>query len=328
MKESLLLPNENNGVKNSRPRRASEPLIPVNIKLQIMHRSSSLPNIEDIRPKSLNPDNIVNICTSEIEDTHAKDNTPKFVKKNKPTSVKKPVAKFELLNEEYWVDKIPRDQRRMVPRKMPPVRNLFFTKYTLREEKWYETELRNINELLASESNMTFYALPMHVQQIERSFNTNHYIFYQKEIEMYNQFFNLVESLIGTSSQYFFIVNRSKDMSAQSNYVWGIGKIESIQRQHNRIYLYITYYSLSNIGEYSIKYTARSTYSLDLHSSKLLVQKIKLSLECGKSIPVFEKHYVSILNLPCNGFHAMVSMQMVSMQMVSMQVVSMQVVSM
>lgn len=61
--------------------------------------------------------------------------------------------------------------------------------------------------------------------------------------------------------------------------------------------MYVSYYSLCDVGSCKIVCSSKIPNSVDLKPAKELVQRMKMYIENGLANPMYEKYYVSNPNL-------------------------------
>lgn len=176
------------------------------------------------------------------------------------------------------------------------MKGLFYNATKLIERSWRQIEIMNIDLILTSQANVVFYALPLARDLVFSSLETN-YIEYQHD--RFTKTIDLMESRVGKTSQYFFIVHRTRDMMHPEYIINGVGKVESLVRLTHITKVYISYYSLSSIGKKYVSFsndkTFFRTFSMDMYDAKLLLKEFRTKLEKLSCHPTFPKYYVSLL---------------------------------
>ena len=145
------------------------------------------------------------------------------------------------LPEENWVDSIPLEDRRKVPKIIPNVRNLFYNSKDLRKESWREIEIMNIDELLRSEGYNDMYAVWYSREVIEQSLNTNYLPFPTKPVnkqepstELDNFKLELVEWLSRLNRQrYLILVTDDIPKGLDKRVICGLVRIENVPKLPN-----------------------------------------------------------------------------------------------
>lgn len=190
----------------------------------------------------------------------------------------------------YWVDQIPKEQRRNVACTLPPFKNLFNHLGQFRCKTWDDIELMNIVDILSLSGEKCFYALYIFQDEILKSFS-NKYLTIQRR-DWFDSL-KMTKEKLGLCEQYIFIYRRFKQQSSE---VFGVARIDDVVLQSATKYLlYVTYYSLSRVaGKHDLIFKIGQPRNMLAPVFAIdLLQKYKNCLESGKCEPVFKDYYVS-----------------------------------
>lgn len=212
------------------------------------------------------------------------------------TAMNKLATKSEVKDKELtrdlgnWMDSISLEERRKVPRCLPPLMNLFYNSTTLRQEPWWGIELLNINALLSSQARMLFYFYKVTKTRVLNSFK-NGFL----EFPADNVFQRILENA-PLHTQYFVLKNfQCTKYTKVDPYIYGIARLDS--STPNEVGHYpVSYLSLSRctapVPEWEFV-QGRATVLMNINKAKDIVNWFSKTLGSQHRVPMFPEYFVS-----------------------------------